>query len=234
MNIKSDRKIWKAFKEAFPHTLPICAGFLFLGMSYGFLMKSRGFGTLYPLFMSIFIFAGSMEFVAVNLLLSAFNPLYVFLLTLMVNARHLFYGIAMLDRYRSMGWKKPYLIFGLCDETFAVNCTATIPEDTDRGWFMFAVTLLNQCYWVTGTLAGSLLGNILAFNTEGLDFVMTALFAVMLINQWEENRNHRPVIAALAVSFLSLLIAGPDIFLIPSMILIVIYFAVASNKERAV
>lgn len=234
MNIKSDRKIWKAFKEAFPHTLPICAGFLFLGMSYGFLMKSRGFGTLYPLFMSIFIFAGSMEFVAVNLLLSAFNPLYVFLLTLMVNARHLFYGIAMLDRYRGMGWKKPYLIFGLCDETFAVNCTATIPEDTDSGWFMFAVTFLNQCYWVTGTLAGSLLGNILAFNTEGLDFVMTALFAVMLINQWEENRNHRPVIAALAVSFLSLLIAGPDIFLIPSMILIVIYFAVASNKERAV
>lgn len=234
MNIKSDRKIWKAFKEAFPHTLPICAGFLFLGMSYGFLMKSRGFGTLYPLFMSIFIFAGSMEFVAVNLLLSAFNPLYVFLLTLMVNARHLFYGIAMLDRYRGLGWKKPYLIFGLCDETFAVNCTATIPEDTDGGWFMFAVTLLNQCYWVTGTLAGSLLGNILTFNTEGLDFVMTALFAVMLINQWEENRNHRPVIAAIAVSFLSLLIAGPDIFLIPSMFLIVIYFAVASHKESAV
>lgn len=234
MNIKSDRKIWKAFKEAFPHTLPICAGFLFLGMSYGFLMKSRGFGTLYPLFMSIFIFAGSMEFVAVNLLLSAFNPLYVFLLTLMVNARHLFYGIAMLDRYRGLGWKKPYLIFGLCDETFAVNCTTTVPQDTDRGWFMFAVTLLNQCYWVTGTLAGSLLGNILTFNTEGLDFVMTALFAVMLINQWEENRNHRPVIAAIAVSFLSLLIAGPDIFLIPSMILIVIYFAVASNKESAV
>ena len=220
MNIKSDRKIWKAFKEAFPHTLPICAGFLFLGMSYGFLMKSRGFGTLYPLFMSIFIFAGSMEFVAVNLLLSAFNPLYVFLLTLMVNARHLFYGIAMLDRYRGMGWKKPYLIFGLCDETFAVNCTATIPEDTDSGWFMFAVTFLNQCYWVTGTLAGSLLGNILAFNTEGLDFVMTAMFVVIFMDQWLKEERHISSLLGLGISFLCLLAFGADNFIIPSMIAI--------------
>ena len=131
----------KAFQAAFPYTLPICVGFLFLGMSYGFMMRSKGFSFLYPLFMSMFIFAGSMEFVTVNLLLSAFHPLSAFFLALMVNARHLFYGISMLGKYENVGWKKFYLIYGMCDETFSVNCTAKIPEDVDKGWFMFFVTL---------------------------------------------------------------------------------------------
>lgn len=127
----------KAFKAALPHTIPIAVGFLFLGMSYGFYMKSKGFSFVYPMLMSMFIFAGSMEFVTVNLLLSAFNPFSAFLLTLMVNARHLFYGISMLDKYKDVGWKKPYLIFGMCDESFTINCTVTPPNDIDKGWFMF-------------------------------------------------------------------------------------------------
>ena len=118
----------KAFKAALPYTLPICVGFLFLGMSYGFLMRSKGFSFWYPLFMSMFIYAGSMEFVTANLLLSAFNPLYAFLLALMVNARHLFYGISMLDKYKNVGWKKFYLIYGMCDESFSINCTTEVPE----------------------------------------------------------------------------------------------------------
>jgi len=175
----------KAFKAAFPYTLPICVGFLFLGMSYGFMMRSKGFSFVYPLCMSFFIYAGSMEFVTANLLLSAFNPVYAFFLTLMVNARHLFYGISMLEKYKNTGWKKFYLIFGMCDESFTVNCTVDPPEDVDRGWFMFFVNALNQFYWVTGATAGALLGYVIHFNTKGIDFVMTALFVVMFINQWE-------------------------------------------------
>ena len=146
----------KAFRAALPYSLPICIGFLFIAMSYGFLMRSRGFSVFYPMAMSAFIFAGSMEFVAVELLLSAYAPLHAFLLTLMVNARHLFYGISMLEKYKGMGWKKPYLIFGMCDETFSINCTVTPPEGVDRGWFMFFVTLLNQTYWVAGATLGAL------------------------------------------------------------------------------
>lgn len=229
---KSAQGKWKAaFRAAFPLTLPICVGFLFLGMSYGFLMKSSGFATIWTAAMSLFIFAGSMEFIAMNLLIASFNPIYSFLLTLLVNARHLFYGISMLERYRGMGWKKPYLVFGLCDETFSINCTAKVPDGVDRGTFYLIVTMLNQCYWVTGAITGSLLGNILTFNTEGLDFVMTALFTVMLVNQWEEKKDHRPAIAGIAASLLCLLVFGSDIFLIPTMAAIVLIFALMAKRE---
>ena len=184
----------KAFRAALPYTIPICIGFLFLGISYGFFMHSKGFSFLYPVLMSLFIFAGSMEFVTVNLLLTAFNPLSAFLLALMVNARHLFYGISMLDKYKNTGLKKPYLIYGMCDESFSINCTVTPPADVDKGWFMLFVTLLNQIYWVAGAALGSLLGSVISFDTTGIEFVMTALFVVMFINQWEETDNHRSVL----------------------------------------
>ena len=182
----------KAFKAAFPYTIPIGIGFLFLGMSYGFMMQSKGFSVWYPFFMSMFIFAGSMEFVTANLLLSAFSPIAAFFLALMVNARHLFYGLSMLDKYKNTGWKKFYLIFGMCDESFTVNCTVTPPDDVDRGWFMFFVNLLNQIYWVSAATAGALLGYVVHFDTTGIDFVMTALFVVMFLNQWKEAKDHRP------------------------------------------
>ncbi|KAA4561170.1 branched-chain amino acid transporter AzlC, partial [Bacteroides ovatus] len=159
----------KAFRAALPYTIPICIGFLFLGISYGFFMHSKGFSFLYPVLMSLFIFAGSMEFVTVNLLLTAFNPLSAFLLALMVNARHLFYGISMLDKYKNTGLKKPYLIYGMCDESFSINCTVTPPADVDKGWFMLFVTLLNQIYWVAGAALGSLLGSVISFDTTGIE-----------------------------------------------------------------
>ena len=142
--------IRKSFRCAFPHTIPIFAGFLFLGMTYGIYMQVSGFSFWYPCLMSLTIFAGSVEFITVNLLLGAFNPLQALALTLMINARHLFYGISMLDRYKGTGWKKPYLIFGMCDESFSINYTADIPADVDRGWFMFFVTFLNHLYWFSG------------------------------------------------------------------------------------
>jgi len=221
----------KAFWAAFTQTLPICVGFLFLGMSYGFLMQSKGFSFVYPLFMSLFIFAGSMKLVTVSLLLSAFNPFYAFFLALMVNARHLFYGISMLERYKNVGWKKFYLIYGMCDESFTVNCTITPPSDVDKGWFMLFVTLLNQIYWVAGATLGSLLGYIIKFDTTGIDFVMTALFVVMFLGQWDEAKEHRPALVGLGCACLCLLLFGGDSFVLPAMALIVLCFTF--DRKRA-
>lgn len=207
----------KALKCAFPHTLPILAGFLFLGITYGIYMNVSGFSFWYPMLMSMTIFAGSMEFVAVNLLLGAFDPLQALAMTLMINARHLFYGISMLDKYRGTGWKKWYLIFGMCDESFSVNYTAQVPEDVDRGWFMFFVTLLNQLYWVTGATLGGIFGSFLHFNTEGLDFVMTAMFVVIFLNQWLKEKNHASSLLGLGLSLLCLIAFGGDNFILPAM-----------------
>lgn len=210
----------KAFKAAFPHTIPIFAGFWFLGMTYGIYMNVSGFPFWYPMLMSLTIFAGSMEFVAVNLLLGAFSPLQAFAMTLMINARHLFYGISMLDKYRGTGWKKFYLIFGMCDESFSINYTAEIPEGTDRGWFMFFVTLLNQFYWFFGATLGGIFGSLIHFSTEGLDFVMTAMFVVIFMEQWLKEKNHVSAVMGVALSLLCLVAFGADDFMIPSMIAI--------------
>lgn len=221
----------KAFKAALPYTLPICVGFLFLGMSYGFLMRSKGFSFVYPMLMSLFIFAGSMEFVTVNLLLSTFNPLHAFVLSLMVNARHLFYGISMLQKYKNTGLKKLYLIYGMCDESFTINC-AVSPPDVDQGWFMFFVTLLNHIYWVTGATLGALLGYIIHFDTTGIEFVMTALFVVMFLNQWKETKDHTSALVGIGCSVCCLLIFGRDNFIIPAMILIALYFILVRRKKE--
>lgn len=211
-------KLKEAFKAAFPHTIPIFAGFWFLGMTYGIYMNVSGFSFLYPMFMSLTIFAGSVEFVAVSLLLGAFNPLQALAMTLMINARHLFYGISMLDKYRGNGLKDIYLIFGMCDESFSINYTADIPEGIDRGWFMFFVTLLNQCYWVFGATLGGIFGSLIHFNTEGLDFVMTAMFVVIFMEQWMKEKSHISAFVGLGVSLLCLIAFGADDFIIPAMV----------------
>ena len=207
-----------AFRTAFYHTLPILAGYSFLGMSFGFLMVNRGYPLWLPPVMSVLIYAGSMQFVAVDLLAAAFHPAQAFLMVLMVNARHLFYGISLLDQYRSLGRKKSYMIFGLTDETFSVNYAAKVPEDTDRQKFMFLVTLLDHFYWVAGTTAGCVLGSFLHFNTEGLDFVMTAMFVVILTEQLQKPENRITALVGLGVSVLCLVAFGAGDFLIPAML----------------
>ena len=207
----------KALKAAFPYTIPIFAGFWFLGITYGIFMNKSGFSFWYPMLMSMTIFAGSMEFLTVNLLLGTFNPLQALTLTLMINARHLFYGISMLDKYAGTGWKKIYLIFGLCDESFSINYTADIPDDVDRGWFMFFVTLLNQLYWVSGSTLGGLFGSLIHFNTEGLDFVMTAMFVVIFLEQWLKDQQHTGALLGLGLSAVYLLVFGAEDFVIPAM-----------------
>lgn len=222
----------KAFKAALPYTLPICIGFMVLGISYGFFMSSKGFSFFYPMLMSLLIFAGSMEFVTVGLLLSPFNPLHAFVLAFLVNARHLFYGISMLGIFKKMGWKKQYLIFGMCDESFSINCTVVPPPDVDRGWFMFFVTLLNHFYWVAGATIGAVLGSMININTKGIEFVMTALFVVMFANQWESTDDHIPALIGIGCSILCLLIFGGDNFILPSMLLIVAVFF-GKMKQKA-
>ena len=213
-------KYLAALKAAFPYTIPIFAGFSFLGLTYGIYMNVSGFPFWYPMLMSLTIFAGSMEFVAVNLLLGAFNPLQALAMTLILNARHLFYGISMLDKYQGTGWKKFYLIFGMCDESFSINCTAEVPNGVDKGWFMFFVTLLNQLYWFSGATLGGIFGSFIHFNTEGLDFVMTAMFVVIFLEQWLKEQIHLSSALGLGLSALCLASFGPDRFMIPSMVAI--------------
>lgn len=229
MQKKTDM-IKRSFKAAFPHTIPIFAGFWFLGMTYGIYMNVSGFSFWYPMLMSLTIFAGSMEFVAVNLLLGAFNPLQAFLMTLMINARHLFYGISMLDKYRGSGWKKFYLIFGMCDESFSINYTAKIPEDADQDWFMFWVTLLNQFYWVFGATLGGIFGSLIHFSTEGLDFVMTAMFVVIFLEQWIKEKNHASAVMGIVLSLFCLFVFGADHFMIPAMLVIFASLSLARGR----
>lgn len=212
-----------AFKCAFPKTLPILAGFLFLGISYGVYMRVSGFSFLYPMLMALTIFGGSLEFVAVSLLLGAFAPLQTLVMTLIIQARHLFYGISMLEKYTGTGIKKPYLIFGMCDESFSINCSSEIPQNVDKGWFMFFVTLLNHFYWVLGATIGGILGSFISFNTDGLEFVMTALFVVIFLEQWLKEKKHYSSLIGVLCSAACLVIFGKSSFLIPTMICIVLF-----------
>ena len=193
----------KALRAAFPHTLPVLTGYAFLGLAYGILMQSAGFPFWYPALISLVVYAGSMQYAAVPLLGAAFDPAGAFFLTLMVNARHLFYGVSMLEPYRAAGKKTPYLVFAMSDETFSVNVSACPPEGVDRGWFMFWVSLLDQFYWVAASALGGLLGRVLTVSTKGIEFVMTALFVTIFTGQWMEDREHRPALVRLraVVSF---------------------------------
>ncbi len=213
-------RIVKALLFAFPKTIPIFAGFWFLGFSYGVLMNVNGFSFVYPMLMSMTIFGGSLEFVAASMLLSTFAPLQTLLAALMIQARHLFYGISMLEKYKDTGWKKPYLIFGMCDESFSINYSTEIPDDIDKGWFMFFVTLLNRVYWVTGSTLGGIIGGLIKFNTYGLSFVMTAMFVVIFLDQWLKEKQHISSCVGLSASVLCLIVFGAENFMIPTMICI--------------
>lgn len=229
----TERTPWMtALKAAFPHTIPILTGFGFLGLTYGVLMKVSGFPFWYPLLISITVFAGSMQFVAVTILLGAFSPLSALALTLMLGARHLFYGISMLEKYRGMGWKKPFLIFWMCDETFSINCAAEVPPGVDRGWFYFFVSLLDYSYWVIASTLGGIFGSFISFDIQGLDFVMTAMFVVIWLEQWLGERDHTNSLLGLALPVVCLLIFGRDDFIIPAMLAILLALTLLRKRDR--
>ena len=208
----------KTFKYAFVRSVPIMAGYIVLGLGFGVLLQSKGYGAGWALAMGGLIYAGSMQYVTIDLLAGGASLISAALMTLMVNARHLFYGISMLERYKNTGAAKPYLIFALTDETYSVVCSGDAPEGVDQSRYFFWVSLLDQFYWVVGCVAGALLGSVLPFDTTGIDFSMTALFLVVMTEQWKASRDHTPALVGLGVSLVCLLIFGSSNFLIPSML----------------
>ena len=220
---------WRALLAAFPYTTPILAGFAFLGFAYGVYMNVMGFPFYYPFLLALVIFGGSLEFVAVSLLLASFAPLATFLLALLIQARHLFYGLSLLDTYRGLGWKRFFLIYGLCDETFSIVFTAKrrLPKDVDRGWFMLWITWLNEGYWVLSALLGGLVGGMLPFDTTGLGFVMTAMFVVIFLEQWLHESCHATAMLGILAAGGSLALFGAQSFMVPAMVIILLALLLA-------
>ncbi len=231
MNETKNKWFQKAFSAAFPHTIPVLTGFLVLGMAYGVLMQTKGYGTLWAVLMSAVAFCGSMQFVAITLLTAAFNPLQAFLLSVMVNARHLFYGISMLEKYKGLGKVRAFLIYTLCDETFSISSSVTPPEDIDRKYFYLSISLLDYLYWVIGTFLGSVLGNFVSFNTKGLDFVLTALFVVLFLEQMKKSENRIFGLIGIACTVVALVFFGAANLVIPAMILILLVLLGMGRKK---
>ena len=203
-------------------SLPVMAGYVVLGMGFGILLQSKGYAWWWSLLMSTTIYAGSMQYVAIDLLTSGASLITTSLMTLLINIRHLFYGISMLKDYKDTGAKKPYLIFSLTDETFSLVCSANLPSGVEKNKYFLFVSLFNQFYWVFGSVLGSIIGSSLPIDFTGIDFAMTALFVVIFVEQWESTKNHTPAIIGLICSVISLIIFGANDFLIPAMISITI------------
>lgn len=204
---------------AFKNSIPVMTGYVFLGLSYGIYARVSGLPFYYPMLSSILIFGGSLEFVSVAVMLSQFSPVSTFIMALMLQARHLFYGISMLDKYKDeKGLRKFYLIFGLSDETFSVNYSTPIPENVNKSDLMFYTTLMDQSYWILASTVGGLLGGLITFNTNGIEFVMTALFVVIFLNQILDEKDHTSAIIGVICCVVSLLVFGPSNFIIPAMI----------------
>ncbi len=212
----------KTIQCAFPYTVPVLLGYISLGIAFGILLTSQGYPFWLAALMSLFIYAGSMQFVAINLLTGGAGIISAILMTLMVNARHLFYGLSLLEKFRTMGKKKPYMIYSLTDETYSLLCGLEPPSGIERNSFYFWISLLNHCYWVLGSVIGAVAGTLISFNTKGIDFAMTALFVVIFVEQWEENKNHFPAFIGLGATLLCLIIFGSTNFIVFSMIGILI------------
>lgn len=225
----------KIIKAAFVDSLPVLTGYLVLGIGFGIVLHTKGYGVAWALCMSVFIFAGSMQFVAVDLLSGGATLLATALTTLMVNIRHLFYGISMVDQYKGAGAKKPYLIFALTDETYSLACHNPYQNPEERHMYCFFLSLFNQCYWVTGSIIGSLLGAVIPFNTDGIDFSLTALFVTVFVDQWMSTKNHFAAMTGVLSTLGCLLIFGKNVFLIPSMVVITILLTIGKRfaKEEA-
>lgn len=226
--------VLSALRAAFPQTIPVLTGYFVLGLGYGIYVQSLGLPVWLPMLMGTVVYGGSLEFVLAALLLGSFAPLSAFLMALMIQARHLFYGLAMLERYKGYGWRSAYMIFAMSDETFSITCSAEPPQGIDRGWFMFFITLLDQLYWVLSAGLGAVVGAVLPFSTQGVDFVMTAMFTVIFLNQWEKDRQHLSALIGLAAPLVCLVLFGADRFLLPAMgCILVLLLLVRKPLERA-
>ena len=222
----------QALKIAFRDTVPVLTGYLFLGMGFGILLSEKGYGMGWAFFMALFMFAGSGQYLAVSLLASQASLLSTAVATLLVNARHIFYGISLVDTYKDAGKKKAYMIFGLTDETYSLVTQNQPPEGISRHGYCFLVTFLDHIYWICGCVLGNLLGAAVPISFEGVEFVLTALFVTMFVEQWLSNQNHRPAVIGVMSTALCLLIFGKDIFLIPAMVVIAILLTISRKTAR--
>jgi len=225
----------RLIKTAFLDTMPVLAGYIVLGIGFGIILKSKGYGVLWSLAMSVFIYAGSMQYVAIDLLAGGASLISAAVTTLLVNARHIFYGLSMVEQYRGTGKRRPYLIFALTDETYSLVCGKALPDGADKNKYYFLVSFFDQCYWVAGCVLGSVLGSVLKINIEGIDFALTALFVTVFVEQWLSTKEHIYAIVGVVSSMLCLWVFGSGNFLIPSMILITLCLAVLKKfrKEEA-
>ena len=219
-----------AVRAAFPSTVPVLTGYLVLGIAYGVLMQTKGYGVPWVLLMCCLAYCGSMQFVAITLLATAFDPLQALLMSLMVNARHLFYGVSMLGKYRGMGAAKFPLIYTLSDETFSIVSSVEPPEDTDPTLFYFAMSFLTWLYWVAFSMLGGLLGGLITFDITGIDFALTALFVVLFIEQVKNPQNRMSGVIGLVCSAAALAVFGADNLVIPAMVLVLIVLLLGRKK----
>ena len=224
------QKNGKVVRQAFLKSLPVMAGYVVLGIGFGILLRNAGYGLAWAAAMAAAIYAGSMQYVGVGLLAGGASIVTAILTTFMVNARHLFYSISMIDRYKNAGKYKPYLIFALTDETYSLLCDGETPEEGNADLYRFLVSLFNHIYWITGCVLGSLLGAVLPFSTAGIEFSMTALFIASFTEQWIRTRDHLPAVTGLFSTLLCLLLFGPERFLIPAMLLITLVLSAAKGR----
>ena len=222
----------RIIKKAFYKTIPVLAGYVVIGMGFGILMRNAGYGVEWVAAMSIFIYAGSMQYVGVGLLAGGASVLSVVVTTFMVNARHLFYGISMIDTYKDAGQYKPFMIFALTDETYSLLCDGKVPAGVEPDRYRFFVSLFNYCYWIAGSILGNLLGAVLPFSTAGIEFSMTALFVAAFAEQWLATKNHVPALAGLLCTLLCLFVFGRSNFLIPAMLLITLVLTLLCRNEE--
>lgn len=220
----------EAYKKAFPYTIPVLTGYLFIGVAFGVMFAEKGYSFWWAALMSLLVYAGSGQYLAVNFFVPGVSLLQVVFMTLMVNIRHIFYGISLLQRFQGMGKKKWYMIFSLTDETYSLLCTTKIPEGVDENLFLFAIASLDQFYWVLGSVIGAVAGTVIPFNSEGIDFAMTALFVVIFIEQWMDKKNRIPEMIGVSAAFICLQIFGASRFVLPSMLLIVLILFVSKKR----
>lgn len=220
----------KALKAAFPYTIPVMLGYLFIGIAFGVLFENKGYNFLWAIFMSTLVYAGSMQYVAINFFTGGVSLISVAIITLMVNIRHVFYGLSMIDKFKDMGKVKPYMIFSLTDETYSLLCLTDTPKDVNKNYFLFFIALLNQSYWVAGSFIGSVAGSLITFNSEGIDFAMTALFTVIFVEQWLFCTSHIPAITGILITIICLIFFGAENFLLPSMLLILLILTIFREK----
>lgn len=225
----------RAFKKAFPYTIPVLTGYVFIGIAFGVMFAEKGYSFLWAMLMSLLVYAGSGQYLAVNFFVPGVSFLQIIFMTLMVNIRHVFYGLSLLEKFNNMGKKRWYMIFGLTDETYSLLCTTRIPDDVEEEKFLLAISMMNQSYWIIGSAIGGLAGALLPFNAEGIDFAMTALFVVIFVEQWMDARNRIPEMVGVAAAFVCLQVFGMDKFVLPSMLLIImILFISRTRLERRV